>query len=239
MTNPSPLARGSRWRRPSGCAPRGSIPARAGEPRSRGRPSTPTRVHPRSRGGAPDRSLISSPPRGPSPLARGSPEVDDRPERAPGSIPARAGEPRWLSAPCPRCRVHPRSRGGARSSPSHCPSTTGPSPLARGSPSVAVQRAVLLGSIPARAGEPAHLAHAHRCVRVHPRSRGGATEGADGDAVDVGPSPLARGSHAVDQQHHDRRGSIPARAGEPWLGRHPACSSRVHPRSRGGADKSC
>ena len=70
---PSPQARGKRGRRRRRGAPRGSIPASAGETARRppGRPST--RVHPRKRGGNRQHLHIRFPTKGPSPQARGKP----------------------------------------------------------------------------------------------------------------------------------------------------------------------
>ncbi len=90
---PSPLTRGSpdcRVRR----SPRaGSIPAHAGQPRSRRwRPGEPW-VHPRSRGAAARRPIMDVFIWGPSPLTRGSLVHQPRQEAGEGSIPAHAGQP--------------------------------------------------------------------------------------------------------------------------------------------------
>ena len=194
IPGPSPLARGSRILHGTVDVHAGSIPARAGEPWSRATSRATHGVHPRSRGGAFITLEGESPMTGPSPLARGS-RSRARRDSLPGrSIPARAGEPCWPSGSAARVRVHPRSRGGAVTSAVPNAPLAGPSPLARGSPDAIHRHEELIGSIPARAGEPPALSPSHCCRRVHPRSRGGACVGPEPVCVASGPSPLARGS---------------------------------------------
>ena len=111
----------------------------------------------------------------------------------------------------------------------------GPSPLARGSLPWCVTGVGRPGSIPARAGQPLGKAPRRVPSRVHPRSRGAAPRVAGLLCTQPGPSPLARGSHHASRVEHNRRGSIPARAGQPCLLVLPHRTPRVHPRSRGAA----
>ena len=235
-TGPSPRARGSRRvvDPRQGCA--GSIPACAGEPRSRCRVAGPSGVHPRVRGGAdPDTSacpLVS----GPSPRARGSRRCARPPSEPLGSIPACAGEPparRQRTAPC---WVHPRVRGGATAPGNGGGVGMGPSPRARGSHVMDGLARGALGSIPACAGEPPRITSWPHLVGVHPRVRGGACFVRTLGPRLKGPSPRARGSPQVRRCEHDAVGSIPACAGEP----RPVCAAipppKVHPRVRGGAN---
>src|SRR5450830_1521313 len=70
--------------------------------------------------------------------------------------------------------------------------------------------------------------------RAYPRSRGGTGTLDFTINTDTGLSPLARGNHRGLQRVRDRRGPIPARAGEPPavdVRRYPL---RAYPRSRGG-----
>ena len=131
---PSPRERGSPARRVRCGYPRGSIPARAGEPprcrwrssRTRVHPrasggaggeliwaSAQHRVHPRASGGAARRSASQLNSTGPSPRERGSRSALRIAAQLNGSIPARAGEPPAPRRPSPPPGVHPRASGGA------------------------------------------------------------------------------------------------------------------------------
>ncbi len=72
-----------------------------------------------------------------------------------------------------------------------------------------------VGSIPARAGEPAVAAAARTCQGVHPRASGGARAACARVSSTTGPSPRERGSPCTAASHELDWGSIPARAGEP------------------------
>jgi len=180
---PSPLARGRPDHRRISQRGNGTIPARAGE--------TP----------------------GPSPLARGRlPKVDSA-ESSKGTIPARAGETELVPDAAPSSRDHPRSRGGDHSVWSSFLRFSGPSPLARGRLGLAGQPPLVVGTIPARAGEttpsssaritswtiPARAGETRRSThcgtssRDHPRSRGGDDQITAYLRAGGGPSPLARG----------------------------------------------
>ena len=145
--NPRPLPT---WRRRTG-----SIPARAGEPCTPGRSARWRRVYPRTCGGTSDSPGSTESPGGLSPHVRGnqlhwSPLVASL-----RSIPARAGEPRFFS-PCDRSgEVYPRTCGGTMraKTPEHV--AEGLSPHVRGNPPDGRTTLAGLGSIPARAGEPA------------------------------------------------------------------------------------
>ena len=113
----------------------------------------------------------------------------------------------------------------------------GISPLTRGSPTKTPTRNRSRGSIPAHAGQPRSTDSALPGARVHPRSRGAAGPLLGVRFSDRGPSPLTRGSQVIGSNFCDIHGSIPAHAGQPP----PRCRSglieRVHPRSRGAADR--
>ena len=133
------------------------------------------------------------------------------------------------------CRVHPRSRGAARSK---CPrglKYQGPSPLARGSLMTPHPTVRMKGSIPARAGQPSVSLTGGRAFRVHPRSRGAADINNGSSQGLRGPSPLARGSRVAPHRPSGAEGSIPARAGQPAATEVVALNNWVHPRSRGAA----
>ena len=170
----SPRGRGSQDERSRSVRCRGSIPARAGEPVSWQCERCSGRVYPRAGGGA----RISKGGRpacaGLSPRGRGSPPPRPAGPPAPRSIPARAGEPLWPSAISEAHGVYPRAGGGA---PRRCGPMgwiTGLSPRGRGSPIQRLLNEGLIGSIPARAGEPLGAAPCWGLCRVYPRAGGGA-----------------------------------------------------------------
>ncbi len=97
----------------------------------------------------------------------------------------------------------------------------------------------LLGSIPARAGEPLFLLRASSPAGVYPRPRGGASASRKGVVSTLGLSPPARGSHRYGKKVSESDGSIPARAGEPCVCGKPQVKCKVYPRPRGGAIHIC
>ncbi|MDB4917957.1 MAG: hypothetical protein JWM95_5601 [Gemmatimonadetes bacterium] len=151
---PSPRVRGSLHR----CIPLrargGSIPARAGEPRTCFPQSAGAWVHPRACGGAKLAPSSTQPSEGPSPRVRGSLRCDGDRGVWLGSIPARAGEPDSGIRRPVRARVHPRACGGAVTMRTNLAPVSGPSPRVRGSQAEGPHYRRVPGSIPARAGEP-------------------------------------------------------------------------------------
>ena len=152
-----------------------------------------------------------------------------------GSIPARAGQPKQMVRQLTLCGVHPRSRGAADQPATSVRRPEGPSPLARGSLHVVGFDADAVGSIPARAGQPDMGAVLRHITRVHPRSRGAARRAGKARRTNQGPSPLARGSQGAAAVSKLHNGSIPARAGQPWVEWLMGWPLGVHPRSRGAA----
>ena len=148
----SPLARGT---------PRGSsgrllrrrfIPARAGNTDRPGTAGDPPAVHPRSRGEHRNRSDKTIPNPGSSPLARGTLMREHKKNKVQRFIPARAGNTRGPTREGRRRAVHPRSRGEHSIFNSRPYSSTGSSPLARGTPGRRAAHAHPRRFIPARAG---------------------------------------------------------------------------------------
>ena len=113
---------------------------------------------------------------------------------------------------------------------------TGLSPLARGNLRCASLSSLLLGPIPARAGEPQKSARGQNPARAYPRSRGGTPRIFAGKAAQVGLSPLARGNPSTANALASGWGPIPARAGEPGRACRPDTHGGAYPRSRGGTD---
>ena len=152
----SPLARGNLCGLPLLQHLPGTIPARAGEPHPARLDDFQNRDYPRSRGGT--LSVVSCRllMLGLSPLARGNRQAGDFHEFNPGTIPARAGEPKVTQERAAYQGDYPRSRGGTSPAGARTLSVRGLSPLARGNHWQARGGVDGGGTIPARAGEPSH-----------------------------------------------------------------------------------
>ena len=152
ISGSSPLARGTPASRRSTSTGRRFIPARAGNTTGRRRGDRHEPVHPRSRGehfGAEDFAEYAD---GSSPLARGTRRPARRRARRDRFIPARAGNTAESAIwGAPRA-VHPRSRGEHAWASFATQGMSGSSPLARGTPVLALDAAHPLRFIPARAG---------------------------------------------------------------------------------------
>ena len=210
----SPLVRGNRSRSGSTGGGERTIPARAGEPHPPCPPTHPSRDYPRSCGGTrgllrPVLTLL-----GLSPLVRGNPDGAGEREPPPGTIPARAGEPKSQCAGFSKAGDYPRSCGGTDVPGDIRGDEDGLSPLVRGNLRGVGSDDVGNGTIPARAGEPA---------RGQCESEGGR-----------GLSPLVRGNHLRAEVRSLPPGTIPARAGEPHPSGNPMRRSQDYPRSCGG-----
>ena len=153
-TGLSPRVRGNR--RPGHLHPRqrGSIPACAGEPRTRTCAASPRWVYPRVCGGtaSPDRDFEAA--EGLSPRVRGNRRDDDEGRARRGSIPACAGEPRLRQGDRLAGRVYPRVCGGTVWMGTKLENGLGLSPRVRGNQAVRDALKRVSGSIPACAGEP-------------------------------------------------------------------------------------
>ena len=133
-TGSSPLARGTRRRRPDAPAPLRFIPARAGNTMVGSGLTTRTAVHPRSRGEHNRPYGARHQFGGSSPLARGTPRPDLAPVEGSRFIPARAGNTPSRVAARWAMPVHPRSRGEHSLMRRRAVASSGSSPLARGTP---------------------------------------------------------------------------------------------------------
>ena len=191
----SPPTRGSHRQFQGSVLVRRSIPAHAGEPRSRDIEWDRYGVYPRPRGGAESIPFHPTPCAGLSPPTRGSRvglSVRGLRDR---SIPAHAGEPPYSRVGRHTSRVYPRPRGGSH-------------PRGRGG-------VVSHRSIPAHAGEPGWHRWVPPPAAVYPRPRGGAFERLQQIVIGLGLSPPTRGSPRDAGDGGCRAGSIPAHAGEP------------------------
>ena len=154
------------------------------------------RAHPRSRG---EHFMPLLPVRcwlGSSPLARGTQRSTGERQRVVGLIPARAGNTEYQSSDHRNTRAHPRSRGEHERCAPITSSKPGSSPLARGTPTLALEWVRPSGLIPARAGNTPRHSLPEARTGAHPRSRGEhALKGSSHQGY-WGSSPLARGTLA-------------------------------------------
>ena len=211
----SPRVRGNPPHSQSALRRRGSIPARAGEPRPPADGGLRSGVYPRACGGTPCADAQGQTPVGLSPRVRGNQPLAGGSPAGWRSIPARAGEPRIPSRPvCPN-GVYPRACGGTavRSSAPVCP--WGLSPRVRGNRSVAASKPLHHGSIPARAGEPQFCTLRQSSSTVYPRACGGTNARFLFPQEGDGLSPRVRGNPQTEAAWLEQERSIPARAGEP------------------------
>ncbi len=173
-------------------------------------------------------------PKGLSPLARGNLGRGQCIGAGLGPIPARAGEPYARRCSKHPCWAYPRSRGGTDGLTKLARLGEGLSPLARGNLGSCAHSAKCPGPIPARAGEPTPPTPSALSTRAYPRSRGGTHAPDARRHPHRGLSPLARGNRRGEGGRGERKGPIPARAGEP-RGPSRRCGwCRAYPRSRGG-----
>ena len=129
--------------------------------------------------------------------------------------------------------VYPRTRGATCGNLFCELAFDGLSPHARGNPEFNSFAAGVVGSIPARAGQPYPLRRGRNREEVYPRTRGATSTSWRLKEGGLGLSPHARGNLAQVARNTRRERSIPARAGQP-LGAvgHPDIQE-VYPRTRG------
>ncbi len=212
----------------------GSIPARAGEPRDWCNRHFGGTVYPRACGGTALPSSVAAHNAGLSPRVRGNPSRLWASMNCIRSIPARAGEPVLPCSAARRRAVYPRACGGTPCMILRPYQTEGLSPRVRGNPVRLSGASPVLGSIPARAGEPAsHRLRWFRCW-VYPRACGGTTPVECALDCAAGLSPRVRGNPRNPAPGRGQVRSIPARAGEPAPRPPLLPSARVYPRACGG-----
>ena len=174
----------------------GSIPAQAGEPRSRAPARSRPGVYPRAGGGTICSISRRAMATGLSPRRRGNPWRTASSRSRMRSIPAQAGEP----GPSRRCRsrhrVYPRAGGGTCGERAVEPRDGGLSPRRRGNRADPDDAHPRRGSIPAQAGEPSRGRRCGTMHRVYPRAGGGTFLRRTGEDFDKGLSPRRRGNPA-------------------------------------------
>ncbi len=213
----------------------GSIPASAGEPRTRTRTPSPTAVYPRVCGGTLPLAWVSGTLRGLSPRLRGNPNGAGRRRGGPaGSIPASAGEPPWGWACRKWAMVYPRVCGGTTRKAPVDLRQDGLSPRLRGNHISREPVGTCTWSIPASAGEPPVDRRCAASDRVYPRVCGGTMVEEVGIEPTAGLSPRLRGNQDRTGWNSCGGRSIPASAGEPPAFGSPAWWRSVYPRVCGG-----
>ena len=192
-----------------------SIPARAGQPILRRRAVLLHTVYPRACGATTSAAQSLRWPKGLSPRVRGNHVCGPVPALAEGSIPARAGQPDTKVHAAVIEVVYPRACGATAKAHQQRVWGIGLSPRVRGNRARARARRELLGSIPARAGQPARRCSPTRQTTVYPRACGATDMSAPNIHLAVGLSPRVRGNPAHRALVRGRDRSIPARAGQP------------------------
>ena len=194
---PSPRVRGKQLRTTSCLTIGRSIPACAGETQACSQVHGASPVHPRVCGGNAASAPARLPHLGPSPRVRGKHADRRRLRSGPGSIPACAGETKAESVGQPTPTVHPRVCGGNPRGAASARGPSGPSPRVRGKRFVERAGAVVVGSIPACAGETRLTWTSAKSARVHPRVCGGNGYRCATARCDCGPSPRVRGKQTI------------------------------------------
>ena len=170
---------------------------------------------------------------GSSPLARGTSTAFKNAIVPSRLIPARAGNILPLGS-CPAAGpAHPRSRGEHRARKLSPPVPPGSSPLARGTCLGGLMMESRARLIPARAGNMRRGTGQLTCSPAHPRSRGEHFALRCSRLMQVGSSPLARGTFLNHRLARAALRLIPARAGNMNLAPHSDFFTPAHPRSRG------
>ena len=130
--------------------------------------------------------------------------------------------------------VYPRTCGGTARGGKVLMSATGLSPHVRGNLDFGHPKAPVIGSIPARAGEPINPGGEGRRSRVYPRTCGGTLDAGQVAEALEGLSPHVRGNLPTGTAARWNPGSIPARAGEPPEQLERLAGNVVYPRTCGG-----
>ena len=97
---------------------------------------------------------------------------------------------------------------------------------------------MILGPIPAQAGEPRSRAASPSVSRAYPRAGGGTRSSPTATSTLKGLSPRRRGNHLARPELLLRHGPIPAQAGEPRRSRGGRGDTRAYPRAGGGTHSS-
>ena len=173
----------------------GTIPAHAGEPDSKFDTRLQSRDYPRACGGT---SISAESPEihwGLSPRMRGNLMADPSGGLVSGTIPAHAGEPGCAYTYCKVGWDYPRACGGTTTASAPILRVRGLSPRMRGNRCLVFSAILLVGTIPAHAGEPVIEASSMSGKRDYPRACGGTCSLTMSSMFSLGLSPRMRGNH--------------------------------------------
>ena len=212
----------------------GSIPACAGETTPAVFRQADAEVYPRVCGGNIRKVDPAVRHHGLSPRVRGKPAAWIPELHLRGSIPACAGETNTAGVSCCGKPVYPRVCGGNSVSGQLREVVHGLSPRVRGKRRPMRHRPSRCRSIPACAGETAGGGGRNCPSGVYPRVCGGNPKYIFPAHLVKGLSPRVRGKHRGEMARRDPRGSIPACAGETYLGLKAWLGMAVYPRVCGG-----
>ena len=212
-TGSSPRMRGTRSKRIRIGGPPGIIPAYAGNTRRRSARRRSTRDHPRVCGEHPTLPVAREPMAGSSPRMRGTLHVTGGDAWLLGIIPAYAGNTRGLRWRVVSHKDHPRVCGEHRFGSRETQREWGSSPRMRGTLRRMRRVFFLPGIIPAYAGNTWCRWAVARCPWDHPRVCGEHPHFSVVNNGGAGSSPRMRGTRAERARQIQRRGIIPAYAG--------------------------
>ena len=170
--------------------------------------------HPRLCGAVCRGTIMAKMLLGSSPLVRGSSEAGVSPNRCPRIIPACAGQFLSPMGGRPHSWDHPRLCGAVGIGGFTRLRSLGSSPLVRGSSAQQIPASVGDGIIPACAGQFMSNCTNMSLTRDHPRLCGAVVTRLSFAVVEVGSSPLVRGSFKDSSCRIRSRGIIPACAGQ-------------------------
>ena len=233
----SPRVRGN----PKPCAERhgcgGPIPACAGQPPRADRSPSPNRAYPRVCG-ATDRSCCSEAVRGGlSPRVRGNRRPSFIGPPGTGPIPACAGQPVVALYARITDKAYPRVCGATVWPDTHICSTYGLSPRVRGNLRAQLGADLLLGPIPACAGQPITIHFSTGSPRAYPRVCGATCRCHARSQAAEGLSPRVRGNLGVTLSHDVPKWPIPACAGQPGFELLSEPATRAYPRVCGATEQ--
>ena len=211
----SPRVRGNLVQEVGGEVAERSIPACAGEPPTIYPTQSQSQVYPRVCGGTVSICGHRCGRKGLSPRVRGNPALAPSVSVRRWSIPACAGEPAAGNWSVTTPQVYPRVCGGTPSRLNGNRPETGLSPRVRGNHFCAALVFLVIGSIPACAGEPLLCGARFLGHRVYPRVCGGTTISIRKHSTSQGLSPRVRGNPCILLSASSCIRSIPACAGEP------------------------
>ncbi len=213
---------------------RRSIPAWAGEPLRIYERLSADEVYPRVGGGTAQCAASRPTTGGLSPRGRGNQGYTARRPRCTRSIPAWAGEPGPSMVRWGHPTVYPRVGGGTDCALTPLPLVPGLSPRGRGNHIALSCVEAVYRSIPAWAGEPRRPPAGCPSAPVYPRVGGGTGAADTAQSGNGGLSPRGRGNPGRRPGAGNRKGSIPAWAGEPITPGSRQAFSLVYPRVGGG-----